>query len=467
MVPFLVIIPVALWTKQVIPALGVGLLVGSYLVRPTPLGGVQQASYYLVQNLANPTNLYVLGFLYIFGGIVQLIQETGGIKGFTAATSQRIRTRRQTLWLIWATVVGTFSAPVLRIVTVAPLAKALEQRIPVKKDRLSFLIEGTGLPIIVLLPLGTSFIGYMVATIALSLRNAHIKGNAYHLFLASIPYDFFAVIGVVIAFIYTLLGHPRLGHNAKSSSDQTPSLAEQDKKVYTNAHRAVADDLPTKPLNLYVPLGTAVLLTLFLPWWDGYQKTHSIGGAFFHTDVPKAMFVGIVLTVLITVGWLMAQHFALDKLMTEFFKGGNNLMAPIAIFAVAWALSSVTEKLGLAAFISSALGWVPGSIIAPAIFLLGSLLAYFLGTSFGAWALIMPIGVSMAHTATVSLPVVLGAVFATGTVGELISPFSGDTVTIANIMDMDPVAYSRYKLKHSLLPITLATLGYYLVGAFR
>lgn len=39
-IPLLVVIPLAIWTKQVLPGLIVGLIVGSYLVEPSLIGGI-------------------------------------------------------------------------------------------------------------------------------------------------------------------------------------------------------------------------------------------------------------------------------------------------------------------------------------------------------------------------------------------------------------------------------------------
>jgi tetracycline resistance efflux pump len=465
-VPFAAIIPVAAWTKQVIPALAVGLLTGAYLVRPTPLGGVQQASTYLIGDLGRPINLYVIGFLYVFAGIVQLIQATGGIKGFTVLASRHIRTRRQTLWLIWITVVGTFSASALRIITVAPLAKALQRRVPATKERLSFLIEATGVPLIALIPVGTSFIGYMTAAIALSLKAAHVTDDPYRLFLSSIGYNFFSLAAVALAFAYTLVGHPRLslGKAVPTPAPAPGDIADHDRAVYLNAHQGVSENLPAKPLNLFVPLGTAVVLTLFIPWWDGFAKTHDAARALLDANVVEAMFVAIVITLVVTVAWLALGRFPLSLLVREFLQGGNNLMPAILLLALVWGIASATEHLGLAPFMTASLGGVPRSLAAPTIFVLGALLAYVLGSSFGVWGILMPIAVVMAQATAVSLPVLIGAVFGTGAFGELVSPFSDGTVTISRIMGLDAISYARYKLKHSLLPLALATLGYYLVG---
>ncbi len=119
-IPLILIIPIAMWSKQVIAGLTVGLLAASYLVQPTLLGGLEQAVTYVIQNLANQGKLYVIGFLYLFSGLVNLTSITGGIQGFIDLMANRIKTKKQTILLIWLTIAGTFISPNLRIVTVAP-----------------------------------------------------------------------------------------------------------------------------------------------------------------------------------------------------------------------------------------------------------------------------------------------------------------------------------------------------------
>lgn len=116
----------------------------------------------------------------------------------------------------------------MRVVTVAPIAKALQQMVSATKERLAFVIEATGLPIIALLPVATSFIGYMTTTIELSLKNAGLAGNPYNLFIQSLPYNFFSIIAILLAFVYTLFGHPKILQGDKAID------AKKDKKIYTD-----------------------------------------------------------------------------------------------------------------------------------------------------------------------------------------------------------------------------------------
>jgi len=98
--------------------------------------------------------------------------------------------------------------------------------------------------------------------------------------------------------------------------------------------------------------------------------------------------------------------------------------------------------------------------VPPSLFLLGSLISYFIGSSWGTWGIIMPFDISLAQVSGTSLPLVIGAIFASGTFGAFASPLSGNTTTTAQILDLPTIAYSRYKLKPALIAVGISTLLY-------
>ncbi len=456
-IPFIIIIIIAIKTKQVIPGLALGLLAASYIISPTLLGGINKAADYIIDNLALRNNLLSIGFIYIFAGIINLIKVTGGIKGFIESTSQKIKTRKQTLWLIWITVLGTFSTPTLRIVAVAPIIKALQKRVGATKERLSFLVEATALPVISIMPVATAFIGYMISTIDLSLKNNGLPGNPYQLFLKSVPYNLFAIFTLLLGLVFTIFGHPKIFAKPKQVS------LDEDKQVYKNVIPEVNENLPSRPLNLYIPIVSTILLTVFLSWYSGFVKTHRFGSAFFNADVGQSMFVAIVISLAITVVLLLIEKYPLKKIIDEFFVGSNNLMSAIVIFALVWGLSAASEDLGLSQFIVGSLDWMPKFLLAPMFFLTGSILGYFIGSSWGVWGILMPIGFSIASIANAPITLFIGISFACGTIGGFLSPLSGNTITMAKIMDMELIEYSKYKLKHTLIPFSLSLIGYFIL----
>ncbi len=329
--------------------------------------------------------------------------------------------------------------------------KALGEKINIAKKRSSFIIETTAIPVIALIPIGTAFIGYMTSTIDLSVKHLGIKQDPYHLFLKSIPFNFFSIAVITLSIVYSIFGHP---HFKKTQQDQVPKKESKER---------MDEEMESKAFNLVFPLSMALILIIFLSFWDGYKKTHAILNAFTHSDISKMMLSGIVIAVILTFIFLLIQKYPLKQLLDGFFTGGNTLMPAIVLFALVWGVTSASDDLGFAKFVTASLGWIPASIVPPAVFIIGSIIAYFIGSSWGSWGLLMPIGVSMAQSADISLPLMIGVIFASGTVGALISPLCGGTVTISKIMGMEIMDYSAYKLKHTIVPFILAAIFYWLI----
>ncbi|MCF8011878.1 MAG: sodium:proton antiporter [Clostridiales bacterium] len=458
--PLVVVIPVAVWTKQVLPGLILGLLLGSYLVEPTLLGGFEQMAAYIIENLTQEGQLMIIAFLYIFVGIINMIKMTGGIKGFVDLSSNRIKTKKSALSLIWLSVLGTFSAPTFRIVTISPVMKALAGPLEMSRARLGFIIETTSGPIIALIPVATAYIGYMISLINVSLQNQGIEGDSYTLFLKSIPLNFFS-LAVLLMGAYFSFFHRHKKEKKLLKTEDNPENEEEEKERIS--HSAISEKLPSKPENLIIPLGLILGLTIFLTWWDGYNKveTGNLLQAFIAANVTKAMFVSIVITSIFTVLMYLLQGFSLKRIINQFFAGGNELMPVIFLLTLVWALSSTTEDLGLSGFVTQNLGWVPGNLVPPVIFLLGAVISYFIGSSWGTWGILMPLGISMSAVSDSSLPLIIGAVFASGVFGAFTSPLSDNTITTARIFDLPVIEYSNFKLKFGLIPLASAFAAYF------
>jgi len=70
LIPPLVTIALAIWSKKILPSLLIGLLAGSFLLNPTPIGGFATAVDHIVDTLTDKESLQVLLFLYLFSGLL-------------------------------------------------------------------------------------------------------------------------------------------------------------------------------------------------------------------------------------------------------------------------------------------------------------------------------------------------------------------------------------------------------------
>ncbi|MDR7072277.1 Na+/H+ antiporter NhaC family protein [Fictibacillus barbaricus] len=454
-IPFLVVIPIAIKTRQVLPGLIAGLLTGSYLLKPSFVGGMEKMVHYLVKGLIDPKNIKILVFLYVFSGLISMIKLSGGIRGFVEEASSRIQTKKGALLLTYVSTIGTFAAPSFRFVTIAPIMRALLKKVKMSTQELGFVIETTATPIIVLIPIATAFVGYMTSIVGLSLKNEHLSADPYSMFLKSIPFNFFSIVMIIVGIYLSFF------HHSKSTEESDPDdVGESNDDDWHSCDPAVGKDLPNKPWNLLIPLIMVVSLTLLLTWWDGYKKTGGFIKAFISADVMDAMLISLLFTAIFTFLFLRLQKMKIGELLSGFILGGNELMSVIVLLTIVWGLSSATEELGFSEFVTKYAAWIPSSLIVPLLFLFGCAVSYFIGSAWGTWGILMPLGVSMSGVADVSVPLVIGAVFASGTFGAFASPLSDDTNTIARILNLSVIKYARYKLKPALIAAGITAVMY-------
>ncbi|MBU8907631.1 Na+/H+ antiporter NhaC family protein [Desertibacillus haloalkaliphilus] len=458
-VPFLVVIPIAIFTKQVLPALFLGLLVGSYIMEPSIIGGMTTMFTYVVEAVIDPGNIKIIVFLYAFSGLVGMIKMTGGIRGFVEKASEKIQTRKQALLLTYVSTIGTFVAPTFRFVTIAPIMRALLKKVKMTTEELGFVIETTATPIIVLIPVATAFVGYMVSIIQIAAGNQGVELDPYSLFIQSIPFNFFSIVTIVLGVYLSFF------HHSKDKSKAPTKLDDhvEEEEDWHNCHPAVGKELPIKPMNLLLPLIMVIVLTLFLTWWSGYEKGYGFPEAFIKAEVMEAMVIALLFTVVLSMILYLGQRFKLSNLIEGFIIGGNELMSVILLLSVVWGLSSITDDLGFSEFVTAHSGWIPQMFIAPLIFVFGAAVSYFIGSAWGTWGILMPLGISLALAGDVSLPLVIGAVFASGSFGAFASPLSDDTNTIAKILNLKVIDYAKYKLKPALIAAGITTVLYTIV----
>ncbi len=566
LIPFFLVIPISIFTRQVQPGLFVALLVGSYIIEPTLFGGIHKFLDYVFLAAVKPNNMKIILFLYGFSGLLSVVKMAGGIKGFVDWVTKKIKTKKGAMALIWISTLGTFSDPDFRIVTVAPIIKALQEKLKMSRRSAAYIIDVTSNPVVALVPVATAFVGYMVSLINTSFKQNGIGGQPYTVYIKSIPFNFFSFAIILVGLYYTFFTQPEnkkgagAGQNRKKSDgvqsyadnlrldaasesdafsarrhpktaqtalqsneynkteterispasgqaemsdsslpldptaeamhgiSQTGKRETADRSLNTPdpkppgtgnpysrlyreeyarhldaADRSALSDSgnrngeeenePSRPYNLLVPILLLISLTLFLSWWNGHYHAHSFVDAFLKVDELDVMLESVLITLIVTIVLVMLQKFPTAKVVTRFINGGNQLMSVIVLLTLIWGVSDVSTDLGFSQYITGSVGgWIPPHFVAPILFILGAFLSYFIGSSWGTWGLLMPLGITLAHQSGANLFLVIGAVFASGTYGATCSPLSDNSVTLCTMMDMDVMDYCRWKL----IPTTIA-----------
>ncbi|EWG11178.1 Na+/H+ antiporter NhaC family protein [Cytobacillus firmus] len=455
LIPFIIVIGMSIWLKNILPGLVAGILVGSIIVSADLLSGTEQSVTYIVTTLSDETNIKIVGFLYLFGGLVGMMNIAGGIKGFSEWAGRRIRSERSLLVFIWITLPFTFMMPMFRIMMIGPIIKSLIKKMNLSKQKVGMTLDISTESVIVLLPVATAFVGFMVSLVEGGISGLDLDMSAYEIFLLSILFNFYAIIMLLIGIVQTFWSRKKTG---EQKAEVHTDLEEKEHEFHRLGIKKELSLVKAQPWHLIFPVVLLLSFSLFLLWQDGMsQGANTIFEAFSMADATFVMLLAVFITLVLTFIFYIIRREKMNEILYHFYDGGNQMMEAISLLILIWALTLAAEDLGFSDFIGSSLGsFLPAFLTPAAIFVLGSVVGYFIGSSWGTWGLFMPLGITLAVSTGASIPLTVGAVFASGAFGALSSPLGDTTITTASILDMDLVDYARYKLKISAIGAMLA-----------
>ena len=462
--PPILTIAIAIWSKKIIPSLLIGLLAGSYLLHPTVTGGFETAVDQIVKTLTDKDNLQVLLFLYLFSGLIALIKKSGGIKAFSDIAEKHIESKKGVFFTLWALIPVTFIDCGFRVVGAGSIIRSLAEKNRIAKERLAFMLNNTASPVVELIPIATTFVGFNVAIISQGLKAAGVAedNSAYYIWLKAIPLEFFSIVAIIITFLSIFFQFKKFDkkreHLAEKANSRMDMNMEDDKSV-----------LKPRVINLIAPVLCVIILSFFFFWFFGKNKPNgtSIISAITNTEPNRAMLVSLFISIIISGILYFTQKYGLKKMTADIISGGNEIMTTLAILAIAWPLAAVSQNLGLSSFIQQQLGnSLPAWSVPVSLFLLSSAVTYFIGSGWGAASLIMPFAIPLAVSASSNIPLCVAAVITGGTFGDVTSPVAGMTNMSSNIAHADHAKYLKYASPYNFISAGIAAVLFLMAGYF-
>ena len=326
-------IAIAIWSKKIIPSLLIGLLVGGYLLNPSLTGGFETAVDQIVKTLTDAGSLQVLLFLYLFSGLISLIRKSGGIKAFSDLADKYVKSEKGVFFLLWALIPVTFIDCGFRIVGAGSITRSLAEKNNIAKERFAFMLNNTASPVVELIPIATTFVGFNIANISIGLKAAGVSedNSAYSIWLRAIPLEFFSIILIVITFI-SIFYQFKQPENGK-----TKQPSEMDKKSMNMNMEETELIIKPRVINLIVPLISVIVLSIFFFWFFGKNKpgNNSFISAITNTEPNRAMLVALFISILISAILYFFQKYNLKKLTSDIISGGNEIMNTLVILTLA------------------------------------------------------------------------------------------------------------------------------------
>lgn len=457
--PVLAII-LAIWTRQVYLSLAAGIWMGWIIVEGwSPGAGLAAAVEGTVGVLGDPGNAKVILFTLVIGSLIATVEKSGGVRGFVHFVEERewVNSPRRSQALAWVIGVIIFIESNITVLVAGSVARPLFDRFRSAREKLAYIIDSTSAPVCILIPLN-AWGAYNLAI----LSELGVE-DPLGVFLASIPLNFYAIFAIVLAAAVVVWGidigpmkkaeaRTRAGEvlwpGAQPMIDEAVLSPEPDPRIRPLARNML---LPIAAMVFAMPLGLFV---------TGQGDLRAGSGA---TSVLWAVLTGLA------VAWallLVQRQSSLDELTRVALKGAGGLVPLALILLLALALGSVANILGTGAYVAQVTeGLLPPYIFLPLMFLVSGAIAFSTGTSWGTFAIMLPIAVPAAVAMGLPPAPFLAAALSGGIFGDHCSPISDTTIISSMAAATDHIDHVRTQLPYALIAGTLAAVAFALTGA--
>lgn len=305
-IPILVIV-LAAFTKRIIPSLTAGILIGGiFLGKGNVIDGTILAIEHLVKASASNESLYIILFLFVFGAFGEIMKVSGGIKGFSELTNRYVKTEKGALGAIWLVTPFTFIDCCFHVISSGTIGKALIDKVKGNKYKLAHIVNVTSCLLIILIPFGTTYIGYIVGIIASSLNKVGLKEPPYNMFIKSIPFNFYAIVMLLISVGVILFNFGFTKINTGVSKKQQEESEHSGHEAHEQCE--FEEKAPPRLFNLILPLSLLIASTFFFFWYTGKGKGAGLFNALINAEFEKSILLSGIITVVLTSVFLFTAE---------------------------------------------------------------------------------------------------------------------------------------------------------------
>ena len=457
--PPVLAIVLAIGSKQVILSLFAGIWMGHTLLNQfNPLAGVVNSLDGIINVFTDPGDARVLVFTLLIGPLIATIERSGGVRGFVHYLETRhwVHNGFRAQILAWSVGLIIFVESSITLLVAGSVSRPLFDRYQGSREKLAYLIDATSAPVCVMIPLNAwgAFIISLVASTGVE--------NPLQTFIAAVPLNFYAIAAILLAGV-VIWKNINLGPMKKAEErTQRGELlwpgavplvdvsAEHEVADETNIPSAWLMALPVIAMVLMMPV--ALYIT-----GDG----NIINGSGSVSVLWSVCFA-------ITVAWaltLAQGNCSVGELMQVFVKGAGDLLPIAIILLLALALGDVANALGTGNYVAGLVGGnIPPVFLAPLVFLVSAFIAFSVGSSWGTFAIMIPIAVPIAMTIGIPVPLMLGATISGAIFGDHASPISDTTVLASMASASDHIEHVRTQLPYALLAAGIAAIGFLIIG---
>ena len=461
LVPPIVAIVLALITKEVYSSLFIGILVGGLFYSNFSFEGTVTHIFNdgFVAVLSDSYNVGILIFLVILGAMVSLMNRAGGSAAFGHFAKEKIKTRAGAQLATVALGVLIFIDDYFNCLTVGSVMRPVTDEHKVSRSKLAYLIDATAAPVCIIAPISS-----WAAAVS-----GFVEGeDGFSIFIRAIPYNYYALLTIVMMITIILL-------NTDFGAMRTHEANALNGDLFTSGDIAAStEEAPNsakgKVIDLVIPIITLILCCVIgMIYTGGFFSGEGFISAFSNSDASVGLALGSIFAMIITIIIYLCRRVLTFTECMDCLPAGFKAMVPaILILTFAWTLKAMTDSLGAAQFVATAMENCAAGLMnfLPAIiFLVGCFLAFSTGTSWGTFGILIPIVVAVFAESNPQLMIIsISACMAGAVCGDHCSPISDTTIMASAGAQCNHVNHVTTQLPYAITVAAVSFVTYVIAG---
>ncbi len=463
LLPPIIAIVLALITKEVYMSLFIGILSGSLLYTMFhPVQTVTKTFDTIIAKLADGWNVGIIIFLVILGIMVSLINKAGGSAAYGEWAAKKIKGRKGASLATFALGAMIFVDDYFNCLTVGSVMRPVTDNSKISRAKLAYLIDATAAPICIIAP---------ISSWAAAVTSVAPEGEGLSLFIRSIPYNFYAILTIVMVIAISLMGFDygsmkKHELNAENGDLFTSGKEENETEV------APANTKKGRVLDLVLPVVVLIVSCVIgMVYTGGFFDGVDFITAFSECDASVGLVLGSFIALAFTFIYYLATRRLTFKELTDSFTEGFKAMVPaIMILTFAWTLSGITMDLGAKVFVAefvranaAGLTWLLPAIV----FVIAIGLAFSTGTSWGTFGILLPIVCAVFPGGGELMVISISACLAGAVCGDHCSPISDTTIMASAGAQCNHINHVSTQLPYALTVATVSFVTFLIAGLVK
>lgn len=453
-IPALIAIILSFVTRNTIVSLVAACITGTLLAGQGALG----LPTLLKESLGTTSFSWVMLLNTFIAIIVAYFQKTGAIQSFSQMIHDKNLSRRGAQLMAWVLGIFVYFSDSFSPLFVGSTMRSITDKARISREKLAYIADSTSAPVSVLVPI-TGWAAYL-SGLAVGIGCIATDEDAASLFLHAIPFNFYALLAVAMV---GLIGSGILKDFGPMAKAEKRAM-EEGKVLRDGAVPLIGKELTE--MKAYEGIRPRVFLNFLLP----VLMIVTIAlGTYITLGSAKTMEAFLFVIIFMSISMIL-QGIPFREVMDTLTDGIKGAVPAVTLLALAYSINALSKSMGTANYIVSlSEDFLTPALLPAIIFLISAIMAFATGSSWGTFAICMPIALPLAFTFTGgTLSPLIHACFAAvaggGVFGDHCSPLSDTTVLSSTGSAADHIDHVQTQLPYALCCGTLAVILYLVIG---